>query len=268
MINKLELQMLEQLKGGECSIERALLIASGLQSERAVAGYQRKLDQIQHDFGQERASRGIPLGDDYLVAEALFEYLYYKKPRRFKDNARFLPEVVDNQLSPHKFKTIGNCVGLTSLYSVLGVRHGLDLAILRDFGHLLSLLNWNGRKIVIENTDRDGFDLDQKDESDFVIYQYEQSSLISLVSSTFNSRGRSKDSKKDYAGAIDDYSVALELDPHDAQVYINRAIARESMRDIPGVCSDYFRAEELILENNPSFRGSNGNQETLAGELN
>ena len=81
-----EYRMIAQLKKGECSIERALLIVSGL-DEQGVRAYQQKLDCIEDSFRRSyRTSpsplpEGFAISDDYAVAEALFGYLWGRQKK-------------------------------------------------------------------------------------------------------------------------------------------------------------------------------------------
>jgi len=49
--------------------------------------------------------------------------------------------------------------------------------------------------------------------------------------------------------AIESASNAIELDPTYGFAFLNRGIAREMVRDIPGACSDWETAEELGITN-------------------
>jgi tetratricopeptide (TPR) repeat protein len=49
----------------------------------------------------------------------------------------------------------------------------------------------------------------------------------------------------DWAGAIDDYSHAIDLNPNYAKAYLNRGVARAAEGDPAGAIADYGRAMEL-----------------------
>jgi tetratricopeptide (TPR) repeat protein len=57
--------------------------------------------------------------------------------------------------------------------------------------------------------------------------------------------GMKKDDAGDRAGAIADYTRAIELDPRNVAAYTNRGMAREFSRDFDGARSDYARIMEL-----------------------
>ena len=50
-----------------------------------------------------------------------------------------------------------------------------------------------------------------------------------------------KDNLKDYNGAINDFSKAIELNSD----YVNRGISKEDLGDLNGACSDWRKAVSL-----------------------
>ena len=50
MSANLENLVIEGLKTGDCSIERALLVISGLHDEEQIRAYEQKIDGIENDF--------------------------------------------------------------------------------------------------------------------------------------------------------------------------------------------------------------------------
>jgi len=53
--------------------------------------------------------------------------------------------------------------------------------------------------------------------------------------------------KKDYLGAINDYSKAIELEPDFAEAYFNRGLTRIFLDDLEGGSLDLSKAGELGL---------------------
>lgn len=51
--------------------------------------------------------------------------------------------------------------------------------------------------------------------------------------------------KRDWRGAVADYTRAIELDPENEQAYIARAAARKDSGDLAGAKADKKRAQEL-----------------------
>ena len=64
-----------------------------------------------------------------------------------------------------------------------------------------------------------------------------------------NNRGNAKQDNKDYYGAINDYSKAIELNPDIAYYYDNRGNAKNYLKDYYGAINDYSKAIEL----NPDY---------------
>ena len=67
----------------------------------------------------------------------------------------------------------------------------------------------------------------------------------SLTKEDYFTRGNSKIEKKDYQGAITDYTKAIELDPDYADAYINRGVVKDDLKDYYGAITDYTKAISL-----------------------
>lgn len=48
-----------------------------------------------------------------------------------------------------------------------------------------------------------------------------------------------------YKGAAEDYSMALEIDPSDEEIWLGRGLAREKLKDFEGAFSDYTKAIDI-----------------------
>ena len=48
-----------------------------------------------------------------------------------------------------------------------------------------------------------------------------------------------------YKGAVEDYTMALEIDPSDAEIWLGRGLARERLKDYEGAFSDYTKAIDI-----------------------
>ena len=70
-------------------------------------------------------------------------------------------------------------------------------------------------------------------------------SQSTLDANAYNIRGISKKNLKDYSGAIDDYNKAIELNPNDANAYVNIGICKYYLNQ--NVCPDFKKACELNL---------------------
>jgi len=276
----LEEQLIQDIKAGNpFSLERGLLIISGLKAEGEIDTYTQKLDQIYNGFVERlKAKSPLSLGSTrkYMTRSAakwLFEYLWNTKPKRCNSNF-LLTDVIDAQLNPDTHQKVGSCVGLTSLYTVLGLREDLELTILISASHIVSRLRIDSANFCnIDNTDPLGFDCQIKEE-EFLEYP-----PVKLVANVLNSRGMVKERAEnlseakedyekaieinpdyanahnnhgniklkqgDYVGAIEDYNRAIGLNELFVEAHCNRGIAREKLGDLPGAIQDFSRAIEL-----------------------
>ncbi len=65
------------------------------------------------------------------------------------------------------------------------------------------------------------------------------------TASEYLDRGCDKDDKKDFKGAIEDYTKAIELKPKYAEAYYNRGCAKEELGDKEGAIADLQKAADL-----------------------
>jgi tetratricopeptide (TPR) repeat protein len=77
------------------------------------------------------------------------------------------------------------------------------------------------------------------------IDDYSKAIELDADPNTFNNRGSARRARGDLAGAIEDCSKAIELNPKFSLAYTNRAGARKSMGDLAGAIEDYSKAIEL-----------------------
>jgi len=238
-----EEKLIQDIKAGNIvSLERGLLIISGLETEGGIETYTQKLDQIYNGFIEKLTSKS-PLSPastrKYMtrsMAKWLFEYLWNTKPKRCNSNF-LLADVIDAQLNPDINQKVGSCVGLTSLYTVLGLREGLDLTILVSDSHIVNRLRIDGANSCnIDNTDPLGFDCHIKEE-EFLEYP-----PLKLVANVLNSRGMALEKTENLAEAKEDYEKAIEINPAYANAYNNRGNIKSKQGDHAGAIEDYSRA--------------------------
>jgi tetratricopeptide (TPR) repeat protein len=72
-----------------------------------------------------------------------------------------------------------------------------------------------------------------------------QSKSIDQTAEEYFYRGLIKFNKKDYNGAIFDYTKAIELNSNNSSIYHNRGLAKINLGDIEGSIEDYTKAIEL-----------------------
>jgi len=240
-----EERIIEEIRSGDdISLERSLLVISGLTVEQEIGDYRKKLDTIHEAYLTSFASRfpiGAPPRREYtalLRAQALFEYLWNAKPRRCDGNV-LLTDVIDGHLSPDPGRYVGSCVGLTSLYTVLGLREGLRLTVLTNGSHVLNRLTSDEQTLNIENTDPLGFACDLPDSS-FIEYP-----AVMIVAHVLNGRGRAREKANDLAAAERDYTKAILVNPAYAAPHNNRGTVRFLRQDYALALADYERAMEL-----------------------
>jgi tetratricopeptide (TPR) repeat protein len=238
----LEEKLIQDVKAGrDVFLERGLLIISGLKTEGEIRTYTQKLDQIYNGFIEKLTSKS-PLSlastRDYMttsMAKWLFEYLWNTKPKRCNGNF-LLTDVIDAQLNTDINQKVGSCVGLTSLYTVLGLRESLELTILVSDSHMVNRLRVDDTLYNVDNTDPLGFDY-SLDDKDFVEYP-----AILLLANVLNSRGMDQEGRENFEQAKADYNKAIEINPEYANAYNNRGNIKAKQADYKGAIMDYNRA--------------------------
>jgi tetratricopeptide (TPR) repeat protein len=229
------------------SLERALLVLSGLKTEEQIRSYHHKIDAIldrflnKHDYRSPYTPSPPPAYLHLSIAKNLFEYLWTSKPKRFGEYF-LLTDVIDAQLDSDVHRVVGTCVGLTSLYSVLGLRMSLNLYLLVDLDHLLSRVRAGPQTIDIDHTDPQGFDCHN--------YKgFREFPLLSLTANVLNSRGLKYERSGNFVAAKADYQKAILVNPEYANAFNNRGNMRLWDEDIAGAIADYTDAIRL----NPCF---------------
>ena len=64
-------------------------------------------------------------------------------------------------------------------------------------------------------------------------------------------RGKNKHKSKNFRGAIEDYSKAIELDPQNEVAFFESGITKGTLEDFQGAIEDFSKA----IEKNPSLTG-------------
>jgi tetratricopeptide (TPR) repeat protein len=208
-------------------LEREALIASGLKDKGLIHDYLRKLDFLSLQFGPER-SRGF---SEIARAEKLFEALWKGRPDRYQPQGQFrLHEVIDAQRC-QKGGVVGNCLGLTLLYTCLLKRMEIDAQALyleNAFGigpHVLTVIRMDDLTIDVENILPEGFNYKghRKNPSRMSWGDKE------LVGDIYQSRGTELFEKGQFGDALRNYDMALKLNPRYEKAELNRAIVLDRM---------------------------------------
>lgn len=228
-------------------MERALLVLSGLSTEEEIQSYQDKLDAILARFLTKCRERRLtlqpklPWYDHREAAKVLFDYLWTSKPKRF-GTSFLLARVIDAQLDPDLDISVGTCVGLTALYSVLALRVGLNLTLLSNSDHLLSRLRAGEEIIDIDHTDPQGFAQTNSKE-------FKELPILMITASVLNSRGLDHEQNGRFVAALKDYDKAIRVRPEYANAHNNRGNMKLRLADPEGAVADYTVAIRL----NPCF---------------
>ena len=145
----LEDKLMDDVRNGkQIDIERALLIASGCETEEKVYEYKTKLNEIEKQFHGYASARNVQ--GEVETAKALHEFLWLGKIE--EDYVRECSNLVDMIEVIMHSQTMGegDCVGLSSLLGALGARQGLEFTVLYNTIHVLSRLRVGEKVIDIE----------------------------------------------------------------------------------------------------------------------
>ncbi len=204
------------------NFEKEALIASGVSEDARIADFMSKLGHLHQQFIHEIK----PTHDPLTRAKALFDWLWMKKPNRYRSHGHYrLNDAIDSQSSGGN-QVVGNCLGLTLLYNCLLQRTGMDaegLYLENAFGrgpHVLSIFRGKESMIDIENILPDGFDykghLNDPSRTGWGDRE--------LVADIYHSRGNEFFEKGDYTLALRSYDRAMSLNPLYERARLNRAI--------------------------------------------
>jgi len=128
---------------------------------------------------------------------------------------------------------------LTALFTVLGLREGLNLTILVSDSHIVNRLRVDDTIYNVDNTDSLGFDY-SINEKDFLEYP-----SIMILANVLNSRGMDQEKLENFEQAKADYNKAIEINPEYANAYNNRGNIKAKQADYNGAIEDYNKAIEL-----------------------
>ena len=198
------------------------LIASGVETQKDLDNYLAKLNTL-----YQQVEADITAANELTRAQALFQWLWRKKPNR---SARWgsykLTEVLDAQLDPN-IEKVGNCLGLTVLYHLLAHRLGLEVKAVHvedAFGqgpHVFSILYTNKSAIDIEHILRNGFDFKGHLDNPYRTVW----GNAELIADIYHSTGNEQFEHGDLGQAVQSYSKAIRLSPKYTKAYLNRGLA-------------------------------------------
>jgi len=211
------------LRGGKIDLAQGALIASGVNNEQVLAQYLAHIEQLCLQIGAEAVSHH---GGDLEKAKSIFDWLWRAKPRRYQYQGSFkLTDVLDAQLG--ETDEVGNCLGLTLLYNVLGQRFGLKVRAgqLEDAlglgPHVFTVLYIAGSSMDVENVFPHGFDYRGHIDKP----QRQEWGDRELIADIYHSIANSLFEQRELESAIESYNRAISLNPEYTKARLNKGIA-------------------------------------------
>jgi tetratricopeptide (TPR) repeat protein len=209
-------------------LEKEALLASGIKRENRLAVYVKKLDYLHEQFIHQM----LPPPHPTDRARDLFHWLWKEKLTRYGPHGYFrLSHAIDAQLKEEN-QTVGNCLGLMLLYNCLLRRMGIHADALyldNAFGigpHVLTLLQGEESTIDIENIFSDGFG--------FKGHLNDPSRTRwgdrELVADIYHSLGNESFEKGELTEALNNYDMALHLNPRYEKARLNKTILLDKMK--------------------------------------
>jgi tetratricopeptide (TPR) repeat protein len=209
------------------NLEKESLLASGLKDHRQLTEYRGKLGQIAKQFNSQMK----PPHEPVEKASLLFHWLWERKPGRYKPQSHFrLSDVIDAELRRDR-RTVGNCLGLTLLYQCLLKKmsiHADALYLENAFGmgpHVLTLLQTDVSTIDIENILPDGFDYKGHLNNPSRTKWGDEE----LVADIYHSLGNEWFEKGELTEALNNYEMAIKLNPQYEKAHLNRAMVTDKL---------------------------------------
>ncbi len=221
-------------------LERQLLAVAGLE-ETELTTYEGKINVLQERFRKYASEREKNVGsilENVHRSKLLFDFLWQEQENRYNGNF-LLPEVLDSQIEGNSEVKVGNCLGLTSLYTVLGLREGLELYLLINQEHILNLLKDKGISVTIENTSRDGF------AKEIPVDEFKLRNpiyLVDLVENSINHRISDSIREENHRKAISYLTIKLTRHPDSIDARLKRAQTYAKLGDKTNATKD---AEEV-----------------------
>ena len=252
-------EIAERVKNGNVNLLEDALLSISCSEKEEIENYKEKIGAINNDFDNwaRKNSKKYEIAnkeDEKEVIKSLFDYFWDSKLLRYNKDF-LLSQVIDNQLSRNAYQEVGNCLGLTALYSVVCIRKGIrDLKILESNDHILNCYG----NIFIENTLDSGFNADNKKYNGFQNYD-----LTQLIASSYINNGIEKGKTKKFEEAIMYFDKAIRLNPNNSRAYNNRGIAKSELKKYMGALMDFDEAIRL----NPNNSNARTNMENTEAKF-
>lgn len=192
----------------------------------------------------EKELNTIKETEQYNKAELLHDFLFEEKEDRYNSNF-LLKDVIDAQINYTPEKKVGNCVGLSSLYVVLGIRNKLNLVTFNSTYHVSIGLKINQKNYEIECTNKNGFNIQITIHGDAELKEEPIKQFISIVYNTF---GHIYSDLKLFDKAIPDFTKAIELNPEFSVAYCGRGNVYFDLKVFDEAIKDYIKAIKFAPE--------------------
>ncbi|MDI6737565.1 MAG: hypothetical protein QME12_03545 [Nanoarchaeota archaeon] len=228
----LEDQLMDDVRAGrDIDVERASLIASGCDTEEKIAEYKAKLDELDRKFKTFNFFREH---DKEWTAYSLNKFIWSKKGRKYAKGKFRLNDVIDALLTGEN--EIGNCLGLTCLYTVIGLRNGLELTIVSQPRHVYSCATIGNGFVDIENTWDEGHGKPLEPNG-------HEADAKALISTLFRSRGNElEDTNRNKADVY--FRYAYLANPENAVGLVDFGVVLERAGNIISAWDKYTKAIE------------------------
>ncbi len=190
------------------------------------------------DAAISQFKKGWALGDDLSLLELANMYCIYS--HRYQDLKPLIPDLVKLRERSDDGDVKHEITHILIVYSFNGTPAGdkqLFLSAIKGLSDDFILEREDTTESVIHGLDTFG-------EQERANRLREEISRRKDAELSFKA-GNNKSSARDYAGAIADYSKAIELEPHIAGIYYNRGNAEDELGNYKLAVADYAKAIEL-----------------------
>ncbi len=250
-VNPLEEQMFEDIRAGkkigkDISLERALLIASGVDNECIISVYQARIDDvytslITDEFFELDPEKGIE-EQALNLASTIYDYIANLRALgTIKGEYSFI-KIIDmlvHNINPEPI----DCFGMTLIYSVLAIRAGLDISVIEKTNHIHNRIKTKGLIYDIDHRLLEKIELQEKPEG-------REHDVYSLAPFTYIKRADREFCKGNYQEAIKLYTQAILIDPKlSERAHLNRACSKIDIAESEDDKTElYLSAEQDLLK--------------------
>ena len=248
--NTLEQQLFEQIREGkkigkEISLERALLIANGVDEEGRLLRYLNDINSIYFDFITDEDFESDPnktIDEQALrFASDMYNSLAGLRVMGTGAGEFLLTKAIDMVINNDKLEPL-DCFGMTQIYTILSKQLGLNISVVEENEHVFNRMKVNGKTYDIDHRLLDRIELQRFPEG----IEHDTSSLVAF---TYIKRADRENAKGNYGDAIELYTKAILVDPEFSdRAYINRAGIRIDQEKYEDAREDFEKAISIDAE--------------------